>query len=47
VSRALFEGGEVILGRAAVSYSKVLLGEVRGVITMMPFSPLYREEGGL
>jgi hypothetical protein len=28
-------------GRAAASYSELLLVVVRGVITMMPFSPLY------
>jgi hypothetical protein len=31
-------------GRAAASYSEVLLLVVRGVITMMPFSPLYLED---
>jgi hypothetical protein len=30
--------------RAAASYSEVLPVVVRGVITMMPFSPLFRKE---
>jgi len=30
--------------RAAASYSEVLPVVVRGVITMMPFSPLFLEE---
>jgi hypothetical protein len=33
--------------RAAASYSEVLLVVVRGVITMMPFSPLFSSEAAI
>jgi hypothetical protein len=44
VSRALSEDEKEKSRRAAASYSEVLRVVVRGVITMMPFSPLFLEE---